>query len=104
MQNLIGNAARYNTNPMPIVEIGSRPPVEPGGPPVIYVKDNGIGIKEKHFDAVFQIFRRLHPDDRYGRGTGAGLAMVRSIIEKHGGRIWLESTPGEGSTFLFTLP
>ena len=101
--NLISNAIRYNTSSSKWVEIGMRAPDSPELPPVAYVRDNGIGIREKHFSAIFDIFRRLHPDDQYGKGTGAGLAISRSIVEKHGGRIWVESEPGAGSTFCFTL-
>lgn len=103
LSNLISNALRYNTKATKWVEVGMREPAEADGPPVFYVRDNGIGIREKHFDSVFQIFRRLHPDNRYGKGTGAGLAIVRSIVEKHGGKVWVESVPDEGSAFCFTL-
>ncbi|RBP41410.1 light-regulated signal transduction histidine kinase (bacteriophytochrome) [Roseimicrobium gellanilyticum] len=102
--NLITNAIRYNTSHHKWVEVGVRPPIAPEEPLTLYVQDNGIGIREKHREAVFQIFRRLHPDNRYGKGTGAGLAIVRSIVEKHGGRIWIEAPPEGGTTFLFTLP
>jgi light-regulated signal transduction histidine kinase (bacteriophytochrome) len=73
------------------------------GKRVFYVRDNGIGIREKHLDAVFRIFKRLHARDQFGGGTGAGLAIVKKIIERHEGRIWIESNYGEGSTFYFTL-
>ena len=71
--------------------------------PVFYVQDNGIGIPERHWGTVFDMFKRLHPRDAYGGGTGSGLAIVKKVIEKHGGRIWLESEPGRGTTFYFTL-
>ncbi|MEB3356836.1 MAG: ATP-binding protein [Synechococcales bacterium] len=70
---------------------------------IFYVRDNGIGIAEEHLDKVFQIFRRLHGRDAFGGGTGAGLTIARKIAERHDGRIWIESIPGQGSTFYFTL-
>ena len=69
----------------------------------IFPPDNGIGIPEKHRDKVFQIFKRLHARDAYGGGTGAGLCIAQKIVERHGGRIRLDSKPGEGTTFWFTL-
>lgn len=97
--NLIVNAVRYNDKPRKWVEIGW----QEGDPPVFYVRDNGIGIQEKHFDSIFRIFKRLHSRDRFGGGTGAGLTIVKKIVERHSGRIWLDSVPGEGTTFYFTL-
>jgi chemotaxis family two-component system sensor kinase Cph1 len=103
--NLVANAIRYNTNVEKWVEIGYNPDLDPETAPkgVFYVRDNGIGIPSKHFHNIFDIFRRLHAHGDFGTGTGAGLAITKSIIERHGGRIWLESTPGQGSTFYFTL-
>ncbi len=75
----------------------------PRRPFVFYVRDNGMGIPGKHFEAIFRIFKRLHGRERFGGGTGAGLTIVRKIVERHQGRIWLESVPGEGTTFYFTL-
>jgi PAS domain S-box-containing protein len=98
--NLITNAIKYNDRQPKWVEIGYR---EDGGPTVFYVRDNGIGIPPKHHEAVFRIFKRLHGRDKYGGGTGAGLTIVKKIVERHGGRIWLESAAGEGTTFFFTL-
>lgn len=98
LANLISNGLKFNESERPRVEIGFLP----GDPPVFYVRDNGIGIPEEHHDEVFGMFRRLHARDRY-EGTGAGLAIVRKIVESHGGRIWIESEPGEGTTFFFTL-
>lgn len=103
--NLIANAIKYNDKPQKWVEIGVLDAAEePEAFPVFYVKDNGIGIPTKHQEKIFQIFRRLHGQKEYGGGTGAGLTIVRKIVERHGGRIWVKSTLGEGSTFYFTLP
>ena len=99
-QNLISNAAKYNDKPSKWIEVGCD---RSGAVPVFYVRDNGIGIQPHHLDSVFRIFKRLHEQNKYGGGTGAGLTITRKIIELHGGRIWLESTPGEGTTFYFTL-
>jgi signal transduction histidine kinase len=99
--NLIVNAMKYNDKPERWIEVGWR---EGGaGPPVFYVRDNGIGIPEKHQDAVFRIFKRLHGRDKFGGGTGAGLTIAKKIVERHHGRIWLDSSAGNGTTFYFTL-
>ncbi len=98
--NLISNAIKYNDKPKKWVEVGYTNGRET---PVFYVKDNGIGIPKQHHDAIFRIFRRLHGRDEYGGGVGAGLTIVKKIVERHGGKIWLDSTPGEGCTFYFTL-
>ncbi|MGD9720761.1 MAG: ATP-binding protein [Pirellulales bacterium] len=95
-RNLIANALKFNENPEPAVEIGCTP----AG--ALYVRDNGIGIPECHHQAVFTMFRRLHSRRKY-EGTGAGLTFVRKIVEAHGGSVWLESRPDEGTTFYFTL-
>ncbi len=99
-QNLIANALKYNDKPKKMVEVGCQPTLNP---PVFHVRDNGIGIPPQHKDNVFRIFKRLHEQNKFGGGTGAGLTIVKKIIERHGGRIWLESTPGMGTTFYFTL-
>jgi PAS domain S-box-containing protein len=97
--NLIVNALKYNQSPVKRIEIGCRA----GLRRVLYVKDNGIGIAPRNHEAVFQMFRRLHPRDRYGGGTGSGLAIVKKIVDRHGGRIWLESDLGKGTIACFTL-
>jgi len=102
--NLIANSIRYNTSDEKWVEIGLTDDPVDGDGPAFYVKDNGIGIHQKHHHNIFKIFRRLHAHGEYGTGTGAGLAITRSIIERHDGRIWLVSQPGAGTTFYFTLP
>jgi light-regulated signal transduction histidine kinase (bacteriophytochrome) len=70
---------------------------------VFYVRDNGIGIRERHLEAVFRMFKRLHARVKYGGGTGVGLTIATRVVERHGGRIWAESAYGEGTTFYFTL-
>jgi PAS domain S-box-containing protein len=99
--NLVTNAVKYNDNAEKRIGIAWEENAE--GETVFSVSDNGIGIAEKHRDKVFGIFKRLHAGDKYGGGTGAGLAIVKKIIEQHKGRIWLDSEPGEGTTFHFTL-
>jgi signal transduction histidine kinase len=100
VQNLIGNGVKYNRSRPPRVEIGAKRADD--GDWVISVRDNGIGIDPKYQDRIFRIFARLHTREEFG-GTGIGLALSRRILERHGGRIWVESVEGQGSTFLFTL-
>lgn len=107
-QNLIANAIRYNDQENKVVEISYRDPENerpPGQDPayIFTVSDNGIGIRDKDFDRIFRMFRRLHLRGERGDGTGAGLAIVKSVVERHGGKVWVESAVGEGTTFLFTL-
>ncbi|MBN8655082.1 MAG: PAS domain-containing protein [Anaerolineae bacterium] len=100
LENLIDNAANYmGDQPTPLIEIGKR---ENGTEPILYVKDNGIGIEPKFHTRIFGLFEKL---SAHGEGTGIGLALVKRIIEIHGGKIWVESEGlGKGSTFCFTLP
>ena len=103
--NLISNGLKYNKNVEKWVEIGWRQSSnQTNGMAMLYVRDNGIGIREKHQESVFRIFKRLHPPGKYGGGTGAGLTIVKKIVERHGGTIQVESTYGQGTTFWFTLP
>ncbi len=97
--NLITNAAKYNDKRERWIEIG----VEAGNPTRYYVRDNGIGISVDARERIFEIFRRVHGKGEFGGGVGAGLTIARRVVERHAGKIWVESIPGEGSTFFFTL-
>jgi PAS domain S-box-containing protein len=99
-QNLIGNAVKFRSPGRPsAIHIGCKR----NGPDWEFsVKDNGIGIEPEYYDRIFLIFRRLHSRQKYD-GTGIGLAICKKIVERHGGRIWVESRPGEGATFRFVL-
>ncbi|HEU5046636.1 MAG TPA: PAS domain S-box protein [Rickettsiales bacterium] len=105
-RNLIVNAIKYNDSHRKTVEIGCLDEVvRPYGTErsVFYVRDNGIGIEKEFFEEIFRIFKRLNVEDDNKKGTGVGLTFVKKIIERHGGRIWLESELGKGSTFYFTI-
>jgi PAS domain S-box-containing protein len=110
-QNLIGNSLKFRAKDPPRIHISVErraradaaslniPPYEW----IFRVRDNGIGIEPQYFERIFIIFQRLHTQDKYP-GTGIGLAICKKIVERHGGRIWLESKPGEGTSFYFALP
>ncbi len=100
-QNLISNALKFNDQERPTVEIGFLN--TENNSYLFFVRDNGIGIQKDFYEKIFVIFQRLHPREEY-EGSGAGLAIVKKIIEMHKGTIWVESLPGQGSTFYFTLP
>jgi PAS domain S-box-containing protein len=100
LQNLIGNGLKYHDDAPPLVQVTAERN-ESGWK--LAVRDNGIGIEAKHHERIFEIFLRLHTNDKYP-GTGIGLAVCRRIVLRHGGRLWVESQIGHGSTFYFTLP
>ena len=112
--NLLSNAFKYSDKKQKRIEIGfiapAEPHLRPGCPPgsandtIFYVTDNGVGIHAKHFKQVFKLFKRLHGLSDYGGGAGAGLAIVDKLVRQQGGQVWVDSLPGQGATFYFTLP
>jgi light-regulated signal transduction histidine kinase (bacteriophytochrome) len=100
-RNLVGNAIKFRKEEPACIHVGKR--IGADGEEVVYVEDNGIGLDPREVDRVFRMFVRLHPPTKYP-GTGVGLALCKRIIERHQGRIWVESRLGEGTTVCFTMP
>jgi chemotaxis family two-component system sensor kinase Cph1 len=99
MQNLIGNSIKYRSADAPRIHVSAESREDDH---VIEVRDNGIGIDPAYSDGVFKLFKRLHARQEYS-GNGVGLAICRKIVQRHGGRIWVESGVGQGATFYFTI-
>jgi signal transduction histidine kinase len=104
-QNLLGNSLKFRGQDPPVVQVCAVPAGGPAGRAgfEIRVSDNGIGFDEKYLDRLFQPFQRLHGRSQY-EGTGMGLAICRKIVERHGGMLTAQSTPGKGAAFIIALP
>ena len=100
LQNLIGNSIKFHAAIAPRIHVAARQTPEGW---TLSVQDNGIGIDLQFADRIFEVFQRLHTRAEYP-GTGIGLAICKKIVQRHGGRIWVESAPGKGATFCFTIP
>lgn len=102
--NLLLNAAKYNDKADKWIRVGWREPdPKKGGGPILFVQDNGIGVPQHQQQRIFAIFKRGPGSEKFGPGSGTGLTLARRIIETHGGQLWLESEPGQGTTFYWTL-
>jgi light-regulated signal transduction histidine kinase (bacteriophytochrome) len=102
LQNLLSNAIKYRSKEAPRIDISAQP-ADSGGFHLCTVSDNGIGIEPQYHERIFGLFKRLHRDENHP-GTGLGLAICKRTVERYRGRIWVESEPGKGSAFFFTLP
>ena len=112
--NLLTNALKYRRQGEAEIELGyigadeaadrANAPAASAGQDIYYVRDQGIGIDPRHFEQVFRLFKRMHGRDEYGGGVGAGLTIVQKLVHRHGGRVWIDSELGVGTTFYFTLP
>jgi light-regulated signal transduction histidine kinase (bacteriophytochrome) len=111
--NLLANAMKYKRQAQAQIEVGyigadeatARPnaPTASAGQDIFYVRDQGIGIDQRHYEQVFRLFKRMHGSDEYGGGVGVGLTIVQKLVHRHGGRVWIDSALGVGTTFYFTL-
>jgi PAS domain S-box-containing protein len=99
-QNLIGNAIKFRSERPLEIHVGAK---RDGNLWLVWVKDNGIGMSPEYRERIFEVFQRLHTQKQYP-GTGIGLAICKKVVERHGGRVWVESEPGQGAAFYFTIP